>query len=65
MLLTWHERIGVPADDGGANRREKRFGSVALERVVPASLNGSASLKIEDGFLEYRLVIPFGNFETG
>ena len=44
--------------------REKRFGSVALERIVPASLNGSASLKIENGILEYRLVIPFGNFET-
>jgi hypothetical protein len=43
---------------------EKRFGSVALERVVPTSLNGSASLKIEKGVLDYRLVIPFGNFET-
>jgi two-component sensor histidine kinase len=65
LLLTWHEKIETSADEGEANQREKRFGSVALERVVPASLNGSASLKIEDGFLDYRLVIPSGNFETG
>jgi two-component sensor histidine kinase len=65
LLLTWHERIGASTDGDESNRREKRFGSVALERVVPASLNGSASLKIEDGILDYRLVIPFGNFETG
>lgn len=64
LLLTWHEKIGQPAKDGEAKLQEKRFGSVALERVVPASLNGSASLKIENGMLDYRLVIPFGNFET-
>ncbi|WP_245427120.1 PAS domain-containing sensor histidine kinase [Mesorhizobium sp. YM1C-6-2] len=63
LLLTWHEKIG--ATDNEPELREKRFGSVALERVVPASLNGSASLKIENGALDYRLVIPFGNFETG
>jgi two-component sensor histidine kinase len=62
LLLTWHERLGTAA--GEPAMREKRFGSVALERVVPASLNGSASLKIEKGVLDYRLVIPFGNFET-
>ena len=65
LLLTWHEKIGLPAKDSEAKLRDKRFGSVALERVVPASLNGSASLKIENGVLDYRLVIPFGNFETG
>lgn len=63
LLLTWHERIGASAS--APELGEKRFGSVALERVVPASLNGSASLKIEDGVLDYRLIIPFGNFETG
>jgi two-component sensor histidine kinase len=62
LLLTWHERVGAAA--GEPAMHEKRFGSVALERVVPASLNGSASLKIEKGVLDYRLVIPFGNFET-
>jgi two-component sensor histidine kinase len=59
LLMSWHEEIGRPAPDGLAR---KRFGSVALERVVPASLNGSASLEIENGMLDYKLVIPFGNF---
>ena len=65
LALTWNENIGG-ADDGIPDEatREKRFGSVALERIVPASLNGSASLKIAAGKLEYRLEIPFGNFEV-
>jgi two-component sensor histidine kinase len=60
LLLVWSEKID--ADD---NRLlQKRFGSVALERVVPASLNGTAALDIGGDRLEYRLVIPRGNFET-
>ena len=58
LLLTWSEMIG------NAPRNEKRFGSVALERVVPMSLNGSATLEIGAGRLEYRLTVPHGNFET-
>lgn len=58
LLLTWTEAI----DD--APRNEKRFGSVALERVVPMSLNGSATLEIGKSRLEYRLTVPHGNFET-
>lgn len=58
LLLVWTERIGA------GRRNEKRFGSVALERVVPTSLNGSATLEIDKGNLEYRLTIPLGNFET-
>ncbi|RWA67191.1 sensor histidine kinase [Mesorhizobium sp.] len=57
LLLVWTERI-----DAGP-RNKKRFGSVALERVVPTSLNGSATLDIEEGRLEYRLTVPRGNFE--
>ncbi|MDX8499568.1 sensor histidine kinase [Mesorhizobium sp. VK4C] len=57
LLLIWTERIGA------GRRNEKRFGSVALERVVPTSLNGSASLTIDGDCLEYRLTIPRGNFE--
>jgi two-component sensor histidine kinase len=45
--------------------KEKRFGSVALERVVPASLGGSAALAFGPRKLEYRLTIPAGNFENG
>ncbi len=60
LSLTWVETI--VANDN--RRTEKRFGSVALERVVPASLNGKATLEITRDRLEYRLVVPHGNFET-
>ena len=60
LSLTWAEAIG--ANDN--QRNEKRFGSVALERVVPTSLNGTATLEITSDRLEYRLVVPHGNFET-
>lgn len=58
MLLTWSE--AAPAD---AALTEKRFGSVALERVVPASLNSSASLTVEGGRLNYALHIPADSFQ--
>lgn len=60
LSLTWAEAVGA----NEIRRGEKRFGSVALERVVPSSLNGTATLEIADGRLEYRLVVPHGNFET-
>ena len=41
----------------------KRFGSVALERVVPASLGGTATLDVGSGRLEYRLLVPEGSYE--
>ena len=65
LSLTWRETVDPSGQAVEPALGEKRFGSVALERIVPASLNGSASLKLENGILEYRLVIPFGNFETG
>ncbi|RUU64332.1 histidine kinase, partial [Mesorhizobium sp. M2C.T.Ca.TU.009.01.2.1] len=34
------------------------------ERVVPMSLNGSATLEIGKDRMEYRLTVPHGNFET-
>lgn len=56
--LSWREAI-PPGRAAG----QKRFGSVALERVVPASLNGSATLSIGKTDMEYKLAIPAGNFE--
>jgi two-component sensor histidine kinase len=64
LSLTWKEVVGPAGKPIEAETREKRFGSVALERIVPASLDGSAKLSIDGGELEYRLVIPHGNFET-
>jgi len=59
LSLTWKEKIGSTAGHPGS----KRFGSVALERVVPTSLDGSASLTIADDMLRYELVVPGANFE--
>lgn len=58
--LVWREAI----PPGGSRTSSKRkFGSVALERVVPISLNGSATLSIGDAELEYKLTIPDGSFD--
>jgi two-component sensor histidine kinase len=59
LTLGWREAIPPHSVAAG----EKRFGSVALERVVPASLNGSATLSIGETELAYRLTIPAGSFE--
>lgn len=61
MELTWRERIAGDA----ARPAGGKFGSLALERVVPTSLNGSATLKISPEELVYRLVIPPENYEIG
>ena len=59
LNLIWREAISQRETTSA----EKRFGSVALERVVPASLNGSATLTIGKAELEYRLSVPPGSFE--
>jgi two-component sensor histidine kinase len=59
LHLAWTEKVGpssIPLE-------ENRFSSVALQRIVPQSLNGSASIEIENEKLCYQLVIPHGNFE--
>lgn len=40
-----------------------RFGSLALERAVPLSVDGKAEFTVKDGKLEYRLEIPSKSFE--
>jgi two-component sensor histidine kinase len=58
--LLWKEKANVIVDRG---KPVKRFGSIALERVVPASLDGTARLTIADGAVEYALLVPGANFE--
>jgi two-component sensor histidine kinase len=60
IVLIWSE----PSAPNPETSKEKRFGSVALERVVPASLGGNASLAFGPERLQYRLTIPSGNFEN-
>ena len=62
LIITWHEKFAAQSRD--ANPQRKRFGSVTLERVVPTSLNGEATLEIAGDHLDYRLVVPAGNFES-
>jgi two-component sensor histidine kinase len=60
LVLTWREALAEQDRTAG----EKRFGSVALERVVPAALNGSATLSIGKTELAYSLTVPAGSLET-
>jgi two-component sensor histidine kinase len=62
MELIWRETL---APSQAATSPNGRFGSLALERVVPASLNGTATLTIGSGELVYRLVMPPENYELG
>lgn len=59
LTLVWRERTAA----AGMND-EKRFGSVALERVVPVSLDGKATFRIDGDLMEYRLEVPDSNFEA-
>lgn len=59
VRIEWREAVPVASPASA----EKRFGSVALERVVPASLGGTAELRLADGWLTYSLVVPASNFE--
>ncbi|MGN6585052.1 MAG: sensor histidine kinase [Rhizobiaceae bacterium] len=61
LEFVWTEKVALDIET--LKEKEERFGTVALKRVVPASLNGSASLTIDAHGLEYRLLIPKGNFE--
>jgi two-component sensor histidine kinase len=57
--LVWRERADTSQLDG----TRANFGSIALERVVPASVEGEASLTMADGMVEYRLTVPAANFD--
>lgn len=60
ITLTWQEDAGLAS----LALKEKSFGSIALERVVPTALNGSAELTLSSGQLTYRLFVPAENFEA-
>jgi two-component sensor histidine kinase len=60
LVMEWREKLERPPPEEAP---EKRFGSVALERVVPASLDGDATYEIGADRLTYRLEFPDSNFE--
>lgn len=57
LELVWRE-------ESRSSSGNRHFGSVTLERVVPAALNGTSTLTVDEGGLVYRLVIPASNFEV-
>jgi two-component sensor histidine kinase len=60
MELVWRE----PLARSGPEAEKRHFGTVALERVVPMSVNGSASLVTENGILTYSLLLPAESFHA-
>ncbi|WP_348646408.1 sensor histidine kinase [Ciceribacter sp. L1K22] len=58
LRITWHEprSIGPEMDPDG--KRAMSFGSTVLERVVPASVNGTATYSIGKSAVSYELVFP-------
>ncbi|WP_167449242.1 sensor histidine kinase [Mesorhizobium hawassense] len=58
--LVWEERTACGAEPPEAEQR-LGFGSVVLQRVVPTSLSGSASLERQPGFVRWTLSAPLGN----
>lgn len=60
LSLVWTEMISIADQSVG----RKRFGSVALERVVPAALNGSSTLELTSDRLTYSLLVPKDSFHT-
>ncbi|CDX55553.1 Signal transduction histidine kinase (fragment) [Mesorhizobium plurifarium] len=58
--LVWEERtarVAEPSED----EPHLGFGSVVLQRVVPSSLSGSASLECQPGFVRWTLSAPLDN----
>jgi len=58
--LVWEERTARGAAPPEAEPR-LGFGSIVLQRVVPTSLSGSASLERQPGFVRWTLSAPLGN----
>ncbi|TKT75303.1 PAS domain-containing sensor histidine kinase [Aquamicrobium sp. LC103] len=58
LVLEWDERTEFKQAP-----EERRFGSVALERVVPVSLDGRAELSFNAHALKYVLEVPSESFE--
>ena len=58
--LVWEERTARAAEPL-KDEPHLGFGSIVLQRVVPTSLSGSASLERQSGFLRWTLSAPLDN----
>lgn len=59
IVMLWEESLPGHA----LSERQKRFGSIALERIVPAALDGSATLDLGGDHVRYELFVPEFNYE--
>jgi two-component sensor histidine kinase len=57
IKVIWSEPFSPPRD-GSVDVAKPKFGSTVLERVVPASVSGRATLEFTEGRLRYELVFP-------
>lgn len=58
LELEWREALRSDL----ASLQRRRFGTVALERIVPSSLDSRSTLTTEEGLLVYRLILPTDSF---
>ena len=58
IRLTWVEPVGPLDDEAVAAAKTMRFGSTVLERVVPSSVNGQATHRVEREQVRYELTFP-------
>jgi two-component sensor histidine kinase len=60
LVIAWQE-TGMDVD---RPVQAPRFGTLVLERVVPLSVGGTATLTIAPGKVGYRLIVPADQFEA-
>ncbi|WP_336293994.1 sensor histidine kinase [Bartonella sp. CB169] len=62
LLITWNENF--EAGTLPSSNITACFGSAVLEKIVPISVNGSASFKLTEGGIVYRLCVPDTYFDS-
>ncbi|WP_273760428.1 PAS domain-containing sensor histidine kinase [Bartonella sp. ML70XJBT.G] len=61
LLITWTENFA--ASTVLSSEQKACFGSAVLEKIVPVSVNGSASFQITEEGIVYRLCVPDTYFD--
>jgi len=61
VRIYWEETF--PTGNCEEQNWKLRFGSAVLERIVPTSVNGEATYKINCGRVTYRLTMPASQFD--
>lgn len=59
--ISWQERL--PDNRREGDFEDRNFGRIVLERVVPASINGTAHFTVSPTGIDYRLTLPDTEFE--